>query len=371
MNAQVRDQKVGNKTRIAKYVFQKETTSKAEISAALGLSMPSTLANVNALIDSGVFIESGEYESTGGRRAKAISIAKDLGYVLGADITAHHVSFVMVSLNGKILFSQRSRLVFEDTYSYYEEIVKRMNEFIASTELDGSRIIGVGVSVPGIVNAQKKMILRSHALNVSNVSLQYLQDLIHYPIKIENDAYSAALAEFPSYKRDCVYLSLSETVGGAIYIHDQMFGGDNFKSGEFGHMIICKDGKKCYCGKRGCVDAYCSAKLLRQNTDGNLDEFFSRLRGGDGLCQNIWTKYLDWLSIAVTNLRMAFDCDIVLGGYVGGYMEAYLPEFFRHVRKYNNFDADTSYIHTGRYKWEASAYGSTLPFIYQYFERLQ
>lgn len=371
MNSEVRKGKRDNKTRITKYIFQKGTTSKAEISSTLNLSMPTTLANVNALIDAGIIIESGEYESTGGRRAKAISIANDVGYVLGVDITAHHIAFVLVSLNGENVSSKRLRLVFRDTYSYYEEMVVRLYDFIAVSGVADDKIIGVGISIPGIVNAREKMILRSHALNVSNVSLKHLQSLIPYPVELENDANNAALAEFASYKKDCIYLSLSETVGGAIYIHGHMFGGDNFKSGEFGHMVISRNGRKCYCGKRGCVDAYCSAKILRQHANDNLDEFFTRLRNGDEICQSCWDEYLDWLALAVTNLRMAFDCDIVLGGYVGGYMESYLPEFSRHIRKYNNFDADTSYIHTGHYKWEASAYGSTLSFIDRFFEQLQ
>ncbi len=49
--------------------------------------------------------------------------------------------------------------------------------------------------------------------------------------------------------------------------------GETFKSAEFGHMIIEKGGRTCYCGKNGCVDAYCSAKVLSKYSDDDLELF--------------------------------------------------------------------------------------------------
>ena len=63
---------------------------------------------------------------------------------------------------------------------------------------------------------------------------------------------------------NAVYLSLSNTVGGSICFGGQQYPGDNFKSGEFGHMVIEKNGRQCYCGKQGCMDAYCSALVLQE-----------------------------------------------------------------------------------------------------------
>ena len=53
------------------------------------------------------------------------------------------------------------------------------------------------------------------------------------------------------------------------------------------------------------------------------------------------------LQSGVTNLRMIFDCSIVLGGYVGGYLEDFLPELSRKLTEHNNFDIDTSYLKGG------------------------
>lgn len=370
MKAIIKETKRTNKVRIAKFISERGITSKAEISSGLQISMPTTLQNVKELVEEGLVVERGEYESTGGRKAKALSISDTLGYAVGMDITANHVTFVLVNLRRELVEKERLRIPFENAFPYYEKLGEKLHTFLGKTETPGKKIIGVGISLPGIVDKEEKILLRSHALNVENISFKMMDSMIGFPYELENDANSAACAELTGRVRNTVYLSLSNTVGGAIYLHDRLYPGENFKSGEFGHMVLEKDGRQCYCGKRGCADAYLSAKLLEKAADDNLEAFFEKLRGGDTVCRQVWEEYLEYLAITVTNLRMVFDCDIMLGGYVGGYLEEFLTDLSRKIRKYNNFDLDTSYLRTGRYKLEASAYGATLKFVDQYFESL-
>lgn len=73
-----------------------------ELSRNLNLSMPTVLSNVNELLASGIVVEMGEYESTGGRKAKMISINPAYRYAVGIRITAKHVGFVLVNLKLKL-----------------------------------------------------------------------------------------------------------------------------------------------------------------------------------------------------------------------------------------------------------------------------
>lgn len=122
--------------------------------------------------------------------------------------------------------------------------------------------------------------------------------------------------------------------------------------------------------QKGCLDAYCSALTLTNGIDAHLEEFFENLAKGDIHAEEVWDDYLDNLAIAVSNIRMAFDCDIVLGGYIGGYVEQYMVPFTDKVRMYNNFDTDTSYITTGKYKRLASAIGAAQLMVNQYIDSL-
>jgi len=365
---QISESKRVNKLRIAKYISSKGTTSKSELAQSLNLSMPTVLQNVSELLQSGIVVEDGEYQSTGGRRAKALSIAKGAGYVIGIDISKHHVNLVLVNTRKEMLKFERIRKSYINNFEFYEWIGLKISEFISKTGTDTEKIIGVGISLPGVISREQKLIIRSHVLGVENVSFKVLESYLPYHFEIDNDANSAAYAEWMPETQNAVYLSLNTTVGGAFYLDGKLYPGENFKSAEFGHMIIEKDGKPCYCGKNGCVDAYCGTRILQDCADGNLEFFFKKLQQGNAEYLSVWNEYLDYLAITISNLRMSFDCDIILGGYLGGYLNDYQADLSKNVLKYNNFDLDTSYIHTGKYKLAASAYGVTMRFIEHFLE---
>ena len=92
------DKKTITRSRILNYVINNQVTSKVEVSKNLNLSMPTVLSNVNDLIAKGIIIETGEYESTGGRKAKSIGINPSYRYSVGIVITANHVGMVLVNL---------------------------------------------------------------------------------------------------------------------------------------------------------------------------------------------------------------------------------------------------------------------------------
>lgn len=362
--------KLMNKIRIARFVSSKGSTSKAEISNKLKLSMPTTLQNVKELIEVGIVVEEGEYESTGGRKAKALSIAKNAGYAAGVDITNNYITMVMVNTRKEIITSERIRKPFQDSLEYFEFLGETILGFIRKTQIEKKRITGIGISLPGIIDKNQKLLIRSHTLGVQNISFKSLGNYIGYEYQLENDANSAAYAELDDETNNAIYLSLSNTVGGAIYLHNHLYRGENFKSAEFGHMIIERNGKRCYCGKKGCIDAYCDAKVLQKYGDGSLEVFFEKLRRKDAKIIRVWEEYLDYLAVAITNLRMIFDCNIVLGGYVGGYLDEFMPDLTKKVMQYNKFDLDTWYLRTGKYKLEAAAYGVTLGFIDCFFKNI-
>ncbi|CUP29875.1 ROK family transcriptional regulator [Eubacterium sp. am_0171] len=364
------DKRKANLAKVAKFILHRRSTSKPEIAAMLGLSMPTVLQNVKELLERGIIVESGEYESTGGRKAKALSVNAGLKYAAGIDITANHISYVVIDLTGELIEKERIRAVFENSLEYNEKVHQGFLEFVQRAGIEAKRILGVGISLPGIIDKEHETLIISHILRLKNVSLKNLSRLFEYEVCYENDANSAAMAEMYRLEKNAVYLSLSNSVGGSFYIHNGIYEGDDYRSSEFGHMIIVPGGRQCYCGKKGCVDAYCSAQVLAAKADDNLEQFFERLDRGDEDLQQVWDEYLEYLAVTVTNLRMAYDCDIILGGYVGGYLEKYMAELSKRVIKYNGFENDTTYLKTCSFQKEVSAVGIAMSFVENFFESL-
>lgn len=365
------DKRKANLVKVAKFILHHRITSKPEIAATLGLSMPTVLQNVKELSDRKIIVENGEYESTGGRKAKALSVNAELKYAVGIDITANHISYVMINLIGDLVSKTRVREVYENSLEYNERVHRHFTEFLGKSQINPEKILGVGISFPGIIDKQNEILIVSHILGVENISLKNMSQLFEYDVCYENDANSAAMAEMNRLEKNAVYLSLSNSVGGSFYIHNGIYEGDDYRSCEFGHMVIVPGGRECYCGKKGCVDAYCSAQVLAGRTGDNLEQFFEKLDNNDKELQKIWDEYLEYLAITVTNLRMAYDCDIILGGYVGGFIGNYMSELNKKVVKYNGFENDTTYLKTCSYKKEVSAVGIAMSFVERYFESLE
>lgn len=343
------------KYKILNYMLHHGETSKVELSKQLELSVPTVLSNVNELIARGIILEVGELESTGGRKAKSLGLSKDYRYSIGVAITANHVGMVLMNLGGEIVKQERLRMKFEPDVNYCANLAKTVEHFYEG-EIPEEHILGVGISLPGIVNEKEKLLIKSHALQLENYSLKNMEQFLKFPLYFENDANAAMLAENPQLLDNAIYLSLNNTLGGAICMNGQLFTGQSRIAGEFGHMLLFPDGEECYCGKKGCADAYCAASVLLQEGDENLDDFMQRV-GKEETADCVWDEYMENLAILISNLRMAFDTDIILGGDVGGYLTSYTLELGQRIFKYNLFDKDMSYLKNCSYKKEASAIG--------------
>lgn len=359
-----------------------------EIAAALDMSGPTVLSLVNELRDSGMIEEVGEYKSTGGRKAKAIASVKGIRYALGLDITKNHIVIAYTDLTQQVLNYERMYKPFENTAEYFRAVSEEIQEFVRQNKIPDERIVGLGISAPVIIDRDREMISNSHALGVHNVPCENWTTYMPYPSALLNDANAAVLTEWIG-KETCesmVYLSLSNTVGGAVvyqsdrgnvysrdgYLKDvsSMHLGNNWRSGEFGHMVIHPEGRKCYCGKKGCVDAYCSALRLADMEDGILEKFFVHLKEGSEEHKKVWEEYMENLALTVDNLRMIFDMDVVLGGYVGCYMEPYIPELQKRLSELDIFERRGNYVRACGCRSEASAFGSAIYQMEKYIESI-
>lgn len=363
MKTKNEDVKYQTKFRILSYIMNHENSSRQELSASLGYSMPTVLQNVTELLEENRLCEVGEFNSTGGRRAKMLAI-KPLSYCsVGAEITKNKIRCAMVDFNGDLLGYEQYPMHYFNNRDYYTNLGTLLYSFIdkcrESKTLSDCKLTGIGIATPGAVNLDLNILLRSHALHVSNLDLRNFSSNITDPVYFERADTAAARSEINSATKDLVYLYLGYTVGGAIYTNGSFFRGDYYKAGGFGHSIISLGGRQCECGKRGCAAAYCSIDaLLSSSQSDSLISFFEQLKRQDEKTVENWNVFLEMLAVILANIRMEFDCNIVIGGDISGYLVDYLDELKAKTLAYNNFDLDTSYISIGKYHNEAAAIGA-------------
>ena len=354
-----------NRTSIFGLFRSGQQLSRQDIVGALDLSLPTVTNNLEELKALGLIAQTGSFGNTGGRRARAYSLVANARTAIGLDITRHHVTAVAVDLQGTIITSRRRRLDFQRTEEYYRELGNIVRQIVLAAELEEKNILGVGIGVPGLLTADSQRVYYSDVLGITGATCAEFAKYIPYPATLCHDTDSASFAEMwtdPGTK-NAFYIMLSASVGGSVYMGGQRYNGSNLRSGEVGHMLLVPGGKRCYCGHRGCVDPYCAATALTAVTDGDLKLFFQRLKAGDREAESVWQEYLGHLAVVVANLRMLFDCDIIIGGYVGSYMDEYIGQLRALAAERNPFDSNADYVRPCRCKTEAIAAGSALNYI--------
>ncbi len=361
-----------NRLRIFHLLYQSSGLTKQEISQELSLSLPTITNNLTSLMEDGLVRENGFLENTGGRNAKIYSLVPDAQTAIGLDITRHHITAVAVGLDGQVTETIRVRQDFRPSDLYLKRLGELVEQLLAQARLDPDRLLGVGLGVPGLVSEDGQRVFYGKILDFQGMTCQDFSKYISFDCALFNDANAAGFAEFWNREdiQDAFYIMLSNNVGGAVIQHGEIYPGKNICAGEIGHVKLEYGGPLCYCGQRGCVDAYCAATVLSSGYDGNLGAFFDDLRSGSGEAARLWDTYLDHLAKAINTARLLFDCPIILGGYVGAYLDPYLEELRQRVAALDSFDTPIDDIITCRYKNQSIAAGAALNFISKYISSL-
>lgn len=362
-----------NRSQIFNLLYKKDSLSKRDIQLQLGLSLPTVTQHLTDLLNEGLIFQNGYMRNTGGRNAITYSIKDDAKLAIGLDITRHHITAVVINLQGVVIAQLRIRYTFERTDTYLRRLGEVVNQIISENDIDVSRVLGVGVGLPGLTNDSCDRIVYGKILDIENSTNEDYSRYIDFPVRIINDAKAACDIELYSTsdsRPNGFYIMLSNNVGGAVFINNSMYMGDDFRSGEIGHLNIHPGGHRCYCGQRGCVDPYCSATVLTAISDGNISQFFELLESGDTTAQSIWSAYLQHLALAIRNVRVLFDCPIIIGGYVGAYIDKYLDELKQILDHYNSFDKNSDYVVACKYKTESIAAGAALYFVKEFLSAI-
>lgn len=363
------DVKRNNRINTLRCILASGRVSQMELTQKLSLSWPTILQNVKELTELGLVQEDGAYASTGGRKARAYAPVWDARAAVGVELTADHVSVVLADLGGNLLKQATGALRFSMEDIYFKYLGGLLQRFVEASGA-GDRLLGVGISLPGTVDEERGVLRDSHVLDLRNVPLSRFTQQIPWPCRCLNAAHAAGLAELRGTEGDVVYLSLDDTVGGAILRDGTLCRGAHLRAGEFGHTTLVPGGRRCWCGREGCLDAYCSAKVLADHAGGSLSAFFEELRSGDSEKREVWREYLECLAAAVNNLHVALDCGVVVGGRVGACLEEFGELLRALLAERNPFEQDASYLKYGGCSREAAALGAALIQVEEFLQGL-
>jgi glucokinase len=128
-------------------------------------------------------------------------------------------------------------------------------------------VAAVGVGAAGFVDRDGAVVTFAPHLSWRNEPLRdALEARLHVPVLLDNDANTTAWAEmrFGAVRgfRNLLCVTLGTGIGGAVVVDGRVFRGANGMAGEFGHMQVVPEGRRCECGNRGCWEQYSSGNVL-------------------------------------------------------------------------------------------------------------
>lgn len=202
-----------------------------------------------------------------------------MGYYMGIDLGGTNIKAGVVDDAFRIIGRAKAKTGIPRPA---EEVMDAMAECAKAAAADAGvpweQIRQVGIGVPGTANEETGVVEYANNLLFENVPMrEYLQKRLHKEIDITNDANAAALGEVLAGAArgasNAVAVTLGTGVGGGIIIDGRLFTGFHYGGAELGHMGIVLGGRKCTCGRRGCLEAYASATGLIRSTKEAMEAF--------------------------------------------------------------------------------------------------
>ena len=334
-------------------VARRGPISRAQLANRVGLTKGTVSTLVDTLIDAGLVHELTPEAGLVGRPGSPLALNPDGPAALGLDINSDYTAACLVDMTGRV----RERVVdrrdnrADGPAPVLDSAAAIATRLMRAAHRAGLRVAGVGVGVPGLVDADGLLRVAPNLPGWHDIAVaEMLRDRLDVTttvtspkvgagarddvrvVRVDNEANLAALGELwyggDTTARDFVYVSGEIGVGAGIVVRGRLFRGVRGFAGELGHVTVDPSGPPCGCGSRGCLEQVAgqdailraagitaTAGTLAGDPDGSAAELTRRARAGDSAAVSALVAAGRCLGIALSAVLNLVDVPVVvLGG---------------------------------------------------------
>lgn len=301
--------KLYNDTAVLYLLASEGEISRKAIASKLGLTAAAVTKITKRLIESGKIIETGDFvqnNDRAGRREVLLSLKGADKLILGINAELDSVTYSLCDVCGK--------LIKKEAYDFFDDtdlIIERARQFLNSCSFKSDQLIGIGVCVVGSVEKNVFGVWENEKL------FSALEETFKLPVAAENNIKAYALAELiygnvPD-NSSVLFFKWGMGIGSAVAVSGEVIADKDSSLTEIGHYIVDPSGKKCRCGRYGCLETVASAKVMSEEAGGiSLSEM---LASTDENIVNIIDQKINVVSLALTNTATILNAKrIVLFG---------------------------------------------------------
>jgi glucokinase-like ROK family protein len=267
-----------NLSTVLRYLQADAPLSRAGLASLTGLNKTTVSSLVEELIDRRLIHEVGLDTSGPGRPATLLELHPGGGCIVGVELGVDFILAILTDLAGHVIWR---RLTETDPVrpqkAILADVLCLVDEAIAISQSRGSRLLGMGLTVPGMVDVDEGLLIFSPNLQWRNVPLR---EMFHthtgLPVMVDNDASAAALGEHlfgvARQAHNFVFVIAGVGLGGGLFLNGDLYRGASGIAGEIGHTSLMMDrSRPCRCGNRGCWETFGNQYSLVERVRARLE----------------------------------------------------------------------------------------------------
>ncbi|MGI6004501.1 MAG: ROK family transcriptional regulator [Christensenellales bacterium] len=338
------DVKKNNRGYILSHIYRAGSMSRKALAKKLGLTPAAITLITNDLIHENLLLETSSTVSTNKKGRKEVLLQLNTGQlcVIGININKHQFSFMCMDLASNVIFEEGGTT--RDLHRKSEWILRRVATAVTKNIrkhklLENYTLIGVGVSVIGLVDPVRGISVDSYNVMENNVHIRdALEPIFGVPVLLTNNVCSLAhgenmLSGQTKHFNDMLFIRYSPGLGATRLLYENAFSVFDYKVIELGHMIVQPGGQPCMCGNQGCLETIIGYTAIQSNIRnlfnehsapylyeliqgdiGNMDYFkiMQAYDAGDKLVIQVIDRVVAALALAVQNAVRMFDPQTVV-----------------------------------------------------------
>ena len=325
-----------NTLSVLNFLRQNKQATRREIQFATGLSW-AAVSNITAdLIARKIITEQLSTDYTAGRNPSMLDFTPMNNLTIGIDINISGIVAVLLDLRCNIIDQQKTTIAVPEKEFFLEQSLQMVRSLLEAHNLSASNLLGIGISVQGSVDPDGTTSLyNSFIRGWKKIPLKDIfEENFHIPTHVNHDPVCIALAEQWARKlnqnTDVALIRLSSGIVMGYILQGRVIRGKNGTAGELGHIVLNKDGPKCSCGNRGCLESFCSIRGISQRLAA-LDETTQaadvqdaagmyqtvlaaaeQARQGNDAVRQVFTEAGEYLGIGIANLVNLFNPELIV-----------------------------------------------------------
>lgn len=321
-------------------IWKNAPVYRDELAKMTGLAPSSITRLINELIRLELVEETNKKEIKRGRSPQLLTPNRNAGYVISLDLDGD-------SLRAGI-FDSANNAELVTSLDYHDlgpnpigdQIIQTIHDLTNRPSVKDRDLLGIGVSVPGIVNIHDGVIVDSFNLNMHDYPIRdILSAEFNRVVYVEHDASAAAAAEqyygAGKGENNFIYIMLSNGIGSGVILNGNIYRGQTGRLGQLGHIVVNPNGQSCVCGQFGCLETVVSVpailtnarRALAQWNKTYLDEMIENdpeqlnisiladaAQQGNKLALRIFNKAAEHVAYAISIYVTLFDIHLVILG---------------------------------------------------------